>query len=98
MQYVEWDKVNETGEELISYSENEILNQIKLINDLKKQATWEGADADTSMQGFTQFMTDMEKLSEAIKRYGQFLTGVAAKYKSTSNSIKNIFENEIYRG
>ena len=79
MQYVEWDRVNETGEELISYSENEILNQIKLINDLKKQANWEGADADASMAGFTNFMTDMEKLSEAIKRYGQFLIGVASK-------------------
>jgi len=98
MQYVEWDKVNEVGEELVAYSENDILNQIKLINDLKNQANWEGADADASMAGFTKFMNDMEKLSEAIKRYGQFLEGVASKYRSTSNSIKNIFENEVYRG
>lgn len=96
MQYVEWNKVDELGTELITYSENDLTDQINRILELKNQVTWEGADADSSMQGFTTFMNEMQKLALATKQYGLFLRGVAEKYKGTSETIKNTFENEVY--
>ena len=97
MQYVDWNKLDELGTELVSYAENDITNQINLIMELKNQVTWEGSDAESSMQGFVKFMTDMQKMAQATKQYGLFLRGVSEKYKQTSNKIRNTFETEIYK-
>lgn len=92
MQYVDWNKLSELGIDLTSYAENDITNQINKILDLKNQVNWEGADAESSMQGFETFMTEMQKLALAIKQYGLFLSGVSEKYKGTSDKIRNEFE------
>ena len=42
-------------------------------------------------------MTEMQKVSQGIKQYGQFLNGVAGSYKDTSNKIQDKFETEIYQ-
>ncbi len=97
MQYVDWDKLDELGLELTGYAENDIANQINKILELKNQVNWEGADAESSMQGFTNFMNEMQKLALATKQYGQFSRGVAEKYKGTSNTIKNTFETQVYQ-
>ena len=95
--YVEWNKLSDKGNELVAYSEKDIKNQIEKIQELRKQVTWEGADAEASLQGFDEFMGEMQKLSVGLSRYGKFLNGAAESYKDTSNKIKNKFENDIYK-
>lgn len=95
MQFIDWNKVDELGQDLINYAENDLKNQIEGILQLKNNITWEGADADTAMQGFTGFMQNMQKLNLGTKQYGMFLKGVSEKYKTTTNEVKNTFEEEL---
>ena len=71
--YVEWNKLNSIGEDLINYSTTDIQNQIDKIQNLRKKVNWEGADAESSLKGFDEFMTEMGKVTQGIKQYGQFL-------------------------
>ncbi len=95
--YVEWNKLDDVGNDLVNYAENDIKSQIERIQDLRKQVNWEGADAESSLQGFDEFMVEMQKVTQGVSQYGKFLKGVAGSYKNTSNNIKNKFENEVYQ-
>lgn len=95
--YVEWNKLSDIGNDLITYSDTDIKNQIEKIQNLRSQVTWEGADAESSLKGFDEFMTEMQKVSQGVKQYGQFLNGVAGSYKDTSNKIQTTFETEVYQ-
>jgi uncharacterized protein YukE len=94
---VKWDELYSAGQDLANYSENDIKNQIEKIQELRKQVNWEGADAESSLKGFDEFMTEMQKLSQGLAKYGKFLQAAAGQYKDTSNKIKDKFENEVYQ-
>ena len=94
---VKWDELEATGQDLVKYATTDIKNQIEKIQELRKQVTWEGADAESSLKGFDEFMVEMQKLSQGLSKYGGFLCAAANQYKDTSNNIKNKFENEIYQ-
>ena len=94
---VKWNELESTGQDLMTYSENDIKNQIEKIQALRKQVNWEGADAEASLKGFDEFMDEMQKLSQGLSKYGMFLTKAANSYRETSNNIKNTFENDIYK-
>ncbi len=95
--YVEWNQLDGIGDDLINYSTTDIQNQIEKIQNLRKQVNWEGADAESSLKGFDEFMTEMGKVTQGVKQYGQFLKGVAGSYKDTSHKIQDKFETEIYQ-
>lgn len=96
MQYVvDWSKLDELGNELILYADNDLTNQVNLIMDLRKSVVWEGNDAEEVMNEFLAMMTQVQKLVLATKKYGLFLKGVADKYKQTNNNIRNVFESDV---
>ena len=95
--FVKWNELDSIGQDLINYAENDIKGQIEKIQELRKQVNWEGADAESSLKGFDEFMGEMQKLTAGLSKYGTFLTKAAVSYKDTSNKIKNTFENDVYK-
>ncbi|MBO5375509.1 MAG: hypothetical protein J6A52_01500 [Bacilli bacterium] len=96
MQYVvDWNKLDELGNELIMYADFDLTNQVNLIMNLKNSATWEGDTAVEVMQEFTNLMQQVQKMILATKKYGLFLKNVADKYKQTNNKVRNTFEADV---
>ena len=83
------------GEKLSSYENKDIREQIQKMRELRKKVTWEGSDADVSLQGYDEFVNEMEKLAQGVDRYGEFLKHASDEYKQTRTAIKNEF-NDIY--
>lgn len=96
MQYVvDWNKLDELGNELIMYADFDLTNQVNLIMNLKNSATWEGDTAVEVMQEFTNLMKQVQNMILATKKYGLFLKNVADKYKQTNNKVRNSFEADV---
>ena len=95
--YVEWNQLNDVGEDLVNYAEKDIADQIAKTRELRNQITWEGEDADEVLKGYDEFMEEMEKVTEGVKNYGKFLSSVSESYKNTSNNIRDTFKNEVFQ-
>lgn len=96
MQYVvDWNKLDELGNELIMYADYDLTNQVNLIMSLKNSATWEGDTATEVMQEFTNLMQQVQNMILATKKYGLFLKNIADKYKQTNNKVRNSFEADV---
>ena len=96
MQYVvDWNKLDELGNELVMYADNDLTNQINLILNLKNSVVWEGNDADEVLSEFTNLMAQVQKMVLATKQYGLFLKGVADKYKLTNNKVRSSFASDV---
>ena len=94
---VKWGPLQDSGDRLINYADNDIRGQLNKIKSLRSRVTWEGADGEASLQGFDNFLDEMQKLADAIRKYGQFLGATAQEYQHTSGTIQNTFENQIYQ-
>ena len=96
MQYVvDWNKLDELGNELIMYADFDLTNQVNLIMNLKNSATWECDTAVEVMKEFTNLMQKVQKMILATKKYGLFLKNVADKYKQKYNKVRNTFEADV---
>jgi len=91
-QMVNWTRCDEEGAAIITYSEQEISNQLNKILELKKKVDWEGADSDAAMKEYTSFLNQLQVIADATKQYGGFMKAVGEKYRQTSGRIQNSFD------
>ena len=94
---VNWSSLEEAGQSIIDFAENNIKNKLDEIQELRKQVNWEGSEAEAAFAGYDEFMEEMRKIYIGISQYGKFLLAAAGKYQDTSSKLTNTFETEVYQ-
>lgn len=86
------DELETSGNELVSYSKNDIANKISELKSATSNLVWEGNGADNYIENYNSKINKLEEYNNSLTTIANYLLTAKDSYTETNEKINNSYE------
>ena len=89
------DELSDASNRLVNYSKNDINNKIAEIKAIGESINWVGPAHDKFISGFDKQITNLNRLNDKIRLFGEYLDHAYESYNDTNNDVHKSWDNYL---
>ena len=86
------NELEETGNELISYSQNNIANEIEKLKLASNNFVWQGPAYNSFIAGYNAKIENLIRMNNSLTILAKYMLIVKENYSDTNEKINNAYE------
>lgn len=95
MKKVYLDELEETGNELVNYSKNEISSKINDLKNVTKDLDWNGIGYETFVEGYNKKVNRIVEWNENLTKMASFLLTAKNDFNDTNEDIEKQYNESL---
>lgn len=92
MKKVYLDELEEVGNELISYSKNNIANKIEELKQVTNNFEWQSPAYNIYIREYNLKISNLERMNESLTILAEYLVRAKESYNDTNFKINNAYD------